>query len=90
MLLDQVIKKRAALPSGKDSNLKSLLKSISWRIVGTLDTIVISYIITGKLTMAISIGSVEVISKLLLYYLHERVWENISKEKTHETNKEFA
>ncbi|MDN3205173.1 DUF2061 domain-containing protein [Algoriphagus sediminis] len=90
MFLDQVIKKRAALPSGKDSNLKSLLKSISWRIVGTLDTIVISYIITGKLTMAISIGSVEVISKLLLYYLHERVWENISKEKTHETNKEFA
>ncbi len=90
MFLDQALKKKINLKEGKDSNLKSILKSVSWRILGTIDTIVISYLVTGKLTMAVSIGSVEVVSKLLLYYLHERVWENISKEKTHETNKEFA
>lgn len=90
MFLDQALKKKVSLKDRKDSNVKSLLKSISWRIVGTLDTILISYIITGKLTMALSIGSVEVISKLLLYYVHERVWENVSKEKTDGTNKKFA
>lgn len=90
MFLDQALKKKVSLKDRKDSNVKSLLKSISWRIVGTLDTILISYIITGKLTMALSIGSVEVVSKLLLYYVHERVWENVSKEKTDGTNKKFA
>ena len=58
----------------------SVVKSISWRMVGTIDTMVISYIITGELTMAISIGSFEVFSKMVLYYFHERVWERITKK----------
>ncbi|MFC3879538.1 DUF2061 domain-containing protein [Algoriphagus namhaensis] len=90
MFLDQVLKKKVSLKSAKDSNLKSLLKSISWRIVGTLDTMVISYIITGQLVMAVSIGSVEVVTKILLYYVHERVWENVSKEKSKEAHEKFA
>ncbi len=84
MILDQFAKKLFSSKTGKDSNAKSLLKSISWRIVGTIDTIVISYFVTGQLVMAVSIGSVEVVSKILLYYLHERVWENATKEKTNE------
>ncbi|TFV93607.1 DUF2061 domain-containing protein [Algoriphagus kandeliae] len=90
MILDQPIKNWFVSKRGSDSNLKSLLKSISWRIVGTLDTIIISFLITGQLTMALSIGSVEVISKILLYYLHERVWESATKAKEHESEKKYA
>lgn len=58
---------------------ESLLKSISWRIVGTLDTIVISYLLTGEIELAMSIGGIEVVSKMLLYFFHERAWSKISK-----------
>ena len=60
-----------------DKPIKSIIKSVSWRIVGTLDTMLISYIITGKVTIAVSIGSVEVITKTVLYYFHERLWAHI-------------
>jgi uncharacterized membrane protein len=89
MILDQPLKKLFTSKPGKDSNAKSLLKSISWRIVGTIDTIIISYIITGQLVMAVSIGSVEVVSKIILYYFHERVWENASKVKVDEPAAEY-
>lgn len=62
-----------------DKPIKSVLKSISWRIVGTIDTMIISYFITGKVTVAVSIGSVEVISKTILYYFHERLWAHIHR-----------
>ena len=60
-----------------DKPIKSLIKSVSWRIVGTIDTMIISYFITGKVTVAISIGSVEVITKTILYYFHERAWNRV-------------
>jgi uncharacterized membrane protein len=62
-----------------DKPVKSALKAISWRVVGTIDTMIISYIITGKLTVAFSIGSVEVITKTILYYFHERLWAHIHR-----------
>jgi len=71
--------RRLLVVQGTDRPLKSLLKSISWRLVGTLDTIFISYIITGKVTAAVSIGSIEVLSKTVLYYFHERVWAHIRR-----------
>jgi uncharacterized membrane protein len=64
-----------------DRPIKSILKSVSWRVVGTLDTMVISYFITGKVTIALSIGSVEVFSKTVLYYFHERLWAHIHRIK---------
>ena len=64
-----------------DKPIKSLMKSVSWRIVGTIDTMVISYFITGKVTIALSIGSVEVLTKTILYYFHERLWAHIHKIK---------
>jgi uncharacterized membrane protein len=64
-----------------DKPIKSIMKSVSWRIVGTLDTIIISYFVTGKVTLALSIGTVEVITKTILYYFHERLWANIHKVK---------
>ena len=56
---------------------RSVAKTISWRTVGTLDTIIISYFITGNLVMAASIGSIEVITKMILYYFHERAWNRL-------------
>ena len=57
--------------------LRSIVKSLSWRTVGTIDTILISWIITGKMTLAVSIGSVELVTKVVLYFLHERAWNQI-------------
>lgn len=57
---------------------RSIVKTVSWRTVGTLDTILISYIITGNFMMAASIGSVELFTKMALYYFHERAWNKIS------------
>jgi len=90
MILDQPLKRWFVNSSGKDSNLKSLAKSISWRVVGTLDTMVISFFVTGQLLMAVSIGSIEVVTKIALYYLHERAWETATKNKSNEPEKEFA
>lgn len=56
---------------------RSVVKSLSWRVIGTLDTIVISWIITGALTLAFSIGMVELVTKMVLYFLHERMWNGI-------------
>ena len=60
-----------------DKPLRSLFKTISWRVVGTIDTIIISFIITGEISSALSIGSIEVVSKMILYYFHERAWSKI-------------
>lgn len=81
MLVDAIINRRVNQRDTADSNLKSLLKTISWRIVGTIDTMVISYIITGNLSVAFSIGSIEVVTKMILYYIHERVWNTVKISK---------
>ncbi len=56
--------------------LRHILKTISWRIVGTLDTMIVSYIITGSMSIGLAIGGFEVITKMILYYIHERIWYN--------------
>ena len=72
MIIDSFFQKSKAKKG--DSNLRSILKTVSWRIVGTVDTLLIAYFLTGEVSIALSIGSVEVFTKMLLYYLHERVW----------------
>jgi uncharacterized membrane protein len=62
---------------GREAHRRSLAKAVSWRITGTLDTFVISAIVTGKLTLAGSIAATELLTKILLYYFHERVWATI-------------
>ncbi|AYN66836.1 DUF2061 domain-containing protein [Euzebyella marina] len=61
-----------------ESPKRSIVKSISWRIVGTIDTIIISWIVTGTLTLAFSIGLIELVTKMVLYFFHERIWNKIS------------
>ncbi len=55
------------------------LKTITWRIVGTLDTFLLSWFITGSVKLGGAIAGVEVVTKMFLYYLHERAWYNYSK-----------
>lgn len=64
---------------GKSESKISLLKTVTWRIVGTVDTMVISYLLTGKLDVAFSIGGIEIVTKMILYYLHERAWFKLLK-----------
>ena len=58
---------------------RHLIKTISWRIVGTLDTIILSRLITDSWTIGLTIGGVEVITKMVLYFFHERLWYKFSK-----------
>jgi uncharacterized membrane protein len=56
---------------------RSLAKTISWRALGSLDTLALGYIFTGSFKIAGSIASAEVLTKIALYYLHERGWAHI-------------
>ena len=79
MLLNHAIQSKGVYSEDKTSEkpLRSIVKSLSWRTVGTIDTILISWIITGQLTLAVSIASVELFTKVVLYFLHERAWNQI-------------
>ena len=61
-----------------ESRKRHLMKTVSWRMIGTLDTMVLSWIISGNPLTGVKIGLVEVVTKMLLYYLHERAWYNIN------------
>ncbi len=61
-----------------DKPIRSVVKAISWRIIGTLDTIGISWLLTGEIQTALAIGSVELITKMALYVGHERIWNKIN------------
>ena len=79
MILDQA-KSKTTYKKDRTSEkpLRSILKTVSWRIVGTIDTIVISWVLTGEIETALAIGSVELVTKMILYFGHERVWNMIS------------
>ena len=64
----------SAVISTADSHLRSIVKTFSWRILATVTTMAVAYAITGQLDTAIAIGSIEFVLKLLLYYVHERMW----------------
>lgn len=75
MLIDRFLHRHTQEASG--GRVMSAAKAVSWRMVGTVDTLIISYFITGKAGVAFSIASIEVLSKMILYYFHERVWERV-------------
>lgn len=57
--------------------IRSVAKAVSWRIIGTLDTLVISYLLTGEVVIAASIASIDFVTKMFLYFFHERLWNKI-------------
>ena len=61
-----------------NSRKRHILKAITWRIVGTIDTILLSWIISGNPLIGLKIGLAEVITKMILYYFHERIWFKIN------------
>lgn len=76
MFLDIVKPMKTSI--SKESKIAAY-KAVTWRIVGTIDTIVISYFLTGKVVIALSIGGFEVFSKMFLYFLHEKAWTKWTK-----------
>lgn len=64
--------------STTDSRSRSLLKALSWRMVALAVTAVVSYVVTGSLALAASIGLADSAIKIFAYYSHERAWENVS------------
>ena len=60
-----------------EAKTRSVLKAISWRVWATLTTIALVFLFTGRWKIAAAIGGVEVIAKLILYFIHERVWDRI-------------
>lgn len=60
-----------------EAHLRSVVKAVSWRVVGSLDTLVLSFLVTGNLVWAGSIASVETLTKIFLFYVHERAWRRV-------------
>ncbi|MCU7942788.1 MAG: DUF2061 domain-containing protein [Candidatus Thiodiazotropha sp. (ex Cardiolucina cf. quadrata)] len=69
--------KRSRQAVSSDRPIRSLAKALSWRVTGSIDTILLSWFFTGSLTTAAAIGLTEVVTKMVLYYLHERIWNRI-------------
>lgn len=59
----------------KRNRIISVCKTCTWRIVASLDTFLLSWLVTGSYVAGVSIASLEVITKMFLYYIHERQWE---------------
>ena len=60
-----------------EKNVRSLAKSITWRAVATLTTILLVYLFTGNVILSTSVGALELLVKTAIYYIHERVWNMI-------------
>ena len=56
------------------SKSRTILKTISWRVVGTLDTMILGWVITSDPLVGLKIGALELVTKFVLYYFHERIW----------------
>jgi uncharacterized membrane protein len=65
----------------KTPRSRSLVKTLTWRIVATTDTFLIAWLITGHVDWAAGIAGIEVLTKMFLYYGHERVWAGIKWKK---------
>lgn len=61
-----------------ETKRRSIVKALTWRVIASLDTMVIAYFVTGgDFIKAISIGGFEIITKMVIYFFHERAWNNI-------------
>ena len=60
-----------------DLQKRTIVKTLTWRIAASLTTFMIAWILTGDLLVGVSIGSIEALAKIFLYYFHERIWNNI-------------
>jgi uncharacterized membrane protein len=68
-----------ALENSRESHLRSLLKAITYRITGTITTGVLVYVVSGELRLAMAVGALEPLVKIVVYYLHERIWSAVPR-----------
>ena len=61
------------------SRRRHLAKTITWRLIGTVDTILIGWVITGDPLIGVQVGCVEMVTKMVLYYFHDRAWFRYGK-----------
>jgi uncharacterized membrane protein len=61
-----------------NTNKRHILKTFSWRTIGTLDTIILGWLITGNPLTGLKIGGAEVFTKMFLYFGHEKLWYKIN------------
>lgn len=76
-MVTDIVFTRKKIECKNEALKRSVLKTVSWRVIGTLDTILIAYLITGTINHALSIGGIELVSKMILYFFHERSWNKI-------------
>ncbi len=84
MIVDQLVlskkesKTKYEADKKSEKPIRSVAKAVSWRVIGTLDTLLISYLLTGKVSIAASIASIDFVTKMFLYFFHERIWNKIN------------
>ncbi len=61
----------------KETKLRSIVKTVSWRFLATATTVSLVLIFTGEVTIAVTVGAFEIVAKLIIYFLHERFWGRI-------------
>jgi hypothetical protein len=68
-----------------ETKQRSFLKGITWRIIGTADTIMLAFLITGNVTNALKIGWLELFTKTILFFIHERIWLKIKLKQSYDS-----
>lgn len=63
----------------QQSRIRHLAKTLTWRLVGTVDTILLGWLVSGDPTIGLTIGGLELVTKMVLYYFHERAWFRYGK-----------
>jgi len=71
-----------------NSRKRHIAKTFTWRVVGTLDTMILAWVISGDPMVGLKVGGAEVITKIVLYYLHERVWYKLDYGLTNRRSKD--
>ena len=61
-----------------ESNSRSIAKAVSYRLLGSLSTALMVYVFSGSIKASVGVGALDVVVKMALYYLHERLWNHIT------------
>ena len=75
------------MTKAKVNKLRHIAKTATWRIIGTIDTMIVAWVVSGDPLLGLSIGGVEVFTKMILYYFHERIWYKINLGLPHRNSK---
>jgi uncharacterized membrane protein len=62
----------------RESHTRSIAKAVSYRVLGSATTGIIVYAVTGRATLSVGIGAADIILKIGVYFIHERIWDRIS------------